>query len=54
MKYLIAALFIAVLSTACGTANGNDMHLESLQAADGTFCYVVVQNGQAGGLSCRY
>lgn len=49
----IACASVAVALSSCGRAHANDMHIESLQAADGNWCYVVVQNGNAAGLSCK-
>lgn len=38
---------------AISSAHADDLHISSVMAADGTFCYVLMQNGAAVGLSCK-
>ena len=53
-QYLLALLFVMTLS-ACSSAKSEDIHVELMSAPDasGTTCYVLMQNGEAKGLSCK-
>lgn len=37
----------------CGQAKSDDISVHTIQAADGTICYYIVQSGEARGVSCK-
>lgn len=52
-QVLKTSFFILLLFCACGKVSATNVTIEPHQAWDGTQCYVLVQDGEAKGISCK-